>query len=231
MIVGAVTAFILGILIDVLIIRRAKVITSVGKQMITMGLVLVFAGSIPLVFGTIPLPIPKLSYAPNISFTLFGNLLSITSHGFYSLIISITLLVVLFSALRFTKWGLGVRATASSEVVAGMMGVNTRIITAMSWGIAGLLGGVAAVILTPSITIAGVSMMVPTQVNGFMAAILGSFSSFAGPLVASILIPILNGLLSFVVGLWKNAVVYLIILIIVLVKPMGLFGKKIAKKV
>ncbi|MCK5731916.1 MAG: hypothetical protein KAH13_02790 [Tenericutes bacterium] len=73
--------------------------------------------------------------------------------------------------------------------------------------------------------------MIPTQVNGFMAAILGSFSSFIGPLVASILIPILTSLLVFVVPLWQNAVVYIIILVIVLVKPFGLFGNPIAKKV
>jgi branched-chain amino acid transport system permease protein len=74
-------------------------------------------------------------------------------------------------------------------------------------------------------------MMTPTQVNAFMAAILGSFSSFAGPLVASAIIPILTSLFSLVVPLWQNAIVYLVILAIVLVKPVGLFGKKVAKKV
>ncbi|MDD3123182.1 MAG: branched-chain amino acid ABC transporter permease, partial [Candidatus Izemoplasmatales bacterium] len=145
--------------------------------------------------------------------------------------ITIVLLTTLFSALRFTKWGLGVRATASNEIVASMMGVNTRVITALSWAIAGALGGVAAVILTPSTGQITVSLMVPTQVNGFMAAILGGFSSLVGPLLASILIPILTGLFSFIVPLWQNAVVYIFILVIVLVKPLGLFGKRIAKKV
>ena len=228
---GAITAFVLGVLIDVLIIRQSKVQSPVGKQMITMGLVLVFSGGMPLLFGTLPLPIPRISYEPNIPFTMFGSNLTITSHALYSLIITIVLLVALFSALRFTKWGLGVRATASNEIVASMMGVNTRVITAMSWGIAGMLGGVAAVIMTPSITNVGVAMMTTVQINGFMAAILGSFSSFAGPLLATVLIPILNGLMNFVVPLWQNAVVYVLILVVVLVKPMGLFGKKIAKKV
>jgi branched-chain amino acid transport system permease protein len=160
-----------------------------------------------------------------------GSPISITVHAYYAFLITVGLIAILFAALRFTKWGLGVRATASNEVVAGMMGVNTRIITAMSWAIAGLLGAVAAVVLTPNITNVSVAMMTPTQVNAFMAAILGSFSSFAGPLVASAIIPILTSLFSLVVPLWQNAIVYLVILAIVLVKPIGLFGKKVAKKV
>ncbi len=233
MLAGALTAFLIGIFIDVVIIRNSKVATPVGKQMITMGLVLVLSGIMPLLFNTIAAPIPKLSTPEqtNKLFTLFGQELSITTHAFYALIITIILLGTLFSLLRFTKWGLGVRATASNEIVASMMGVNTKVITALSWAIAGFLGGVAAVLLTPNATNVTVSLMIPTQVNGFMAAILGSFGSFLGPLIASILIPVLTGLLSFIVPLWQNAIVYVIILVLVLVKPMGLFGRKVAKKV
>jgi len=231
MIGGAITAFLFGIFVDSVIIRNSKDKSPIGKQMITMGLVLVLAGAMPLIFGKILLPIPKMSYEPNIAFTLFGINLFITVHAYYALIITVVLLVVLFSMLRFTKWGLGVRATASNELVAGMMGVNTKVITSLSWAIAGLLGAVAAVMLTPNATNVTVALMTPTQVNAFMAAILGSFSSFLGPLVATVLIPVLTGLLSLIVPLWQNAVVYLIILAIVLVKPMGLFGKKVAKKV
>jgi len=228
---GAIVAFLIAVCIDVFIIRNSKMPSAVGKQMITMGLVLVFAGSIPLIFGSIPMGIPKLVYGDNIDFTLFGIELNITQNALLALIITVVILVILFSMLRLTKWGLGVRATASSEVVASMMGVNTKVITALSWGIAGLLGGVAAVLWAPNTATLEVGLMTPTQVNGFMAAILGGFGSFAGPLIASIIIPVLTGLLSFVVLGWENAVVYGIILVIVLFKPLGLFGKQVAKKV
>lgn len=227
---GALAAFLLGIAIDVFIIRQSKMPTAVGKQMITMGLVLVLMGALPLIFGSVPLNMPVISNEPNIVFQLGAQSYNITSNAVFALGITVVLLVVLFSMLRFTKWGLGVRATASNEVVASMMGVNTRVITAMSWGIAGFLGGVAAVILAPNKETIEVVLMTPTQVNGFMAAILGSFGSFTGPLLASILIPVLTGLLT-IVTVWQSAVVYLIILAIVLVKPLGLFGKQVAKKV
>ncbi|MDD3478669.1 MAG: branched-chain amino acid ABC transporter permease [Candidatus Izemoplasmatales bacterium] len=228
--VGASVSFILGVLIDTMIIRKAKYVTSVGKQMITMGLVLVFSGAMPLIYGILPLEIPRITYEFT-HFTLLGVSLTISNQALIALVTTIVLLAALFSALRFTKWGLGVRATASNETVASMMGVNTRVITAMSWALAGALGGVAAVFLAPGSGQVVISLMVPTQVNGFMAAILGSFSSFAGPIVAAILIPILQNLFVFIVGLWQNALVYLFILLIVLFKPLGLFGKRIAKKV
>lgn len=231
MLVGALIAFLVGIFIDAVIIRNSKLPTAVGKQMITMGLVLIITGLIPIVFGNIPLSLPRMMYGDNIEFTLFSMELVITQNDLLTIIITVVLLAILFSMLRFTKWGLGVRATASNETVASMMGVNTKVITALSWAIAGFLGAVAAVIWAPGQGSLAVALMVPTQVNGFMAAILGSFGSFVGPLIASIFIPIITGLLTLVTVGWENAIVYAIILVIVLVKPAGLFGKKVAKKV
>jgi len=240
LVAGALVAFLLGVFIDSVIIRYSKDKTPVGKQMITMGLVIILSGLMPILFGfnspTNPLNIPQLfDSQQQIQLAFLNNWgiiereLFITKHALYIMIITIVLLVILFSLLRFTKWGLGVRATASNERVASMMGINTKLITALSWGIAGFLGGVAAIIKAPADI--GPALMVSTQVNGFVAAVMGSFTSFAGPLIASILIPPLQGLLATLLSTWNFAVVYVIILIFVLIKPEGLFGKKVDKKV
>lgn len=230
MVCGAIVSFVMGLFIDVFIIRKSKYITSVGKQMITMGLVLVVSGLIPVIYGIPTLSVPRLSYGDPILIPFGANTVSITPHAMWALVITVVLLGLLFSALRFTKWGLGVRATASNEIVAGMMGVNTRLITALSWAIAGALGGVSAYLLAEGGSLS-VGMMTATQVNGFLSGILGGFSSFLGPIVGAILIPVLSALFFYVSSLWSNALVYGIILLIVLAKPLGLFGKKIAKKV
>lgn len=233
---GALVAFLLGVFIDAVVIRYSQDKTPVGKQMITMGLVIILTGGMPLLFGTNPMGIDKIFPASEkVELAFLRNMgiiqrdLFITKHSLFTLLITVGLLGLLFSLLRFTKWGLGVRATASNERVASMMGVNTKLITALSWGIAGFLGGVAAIIMAPSNV--GPALMVSTQVNGFIAAVMGSFTSFAGPLISSILIPPLRGLLVSVVGDWNVAVLYAVILAIVLVKPEGLFGKNIEKKV
>lgn len=230
MAIGAFAALLIGVFIDVIIIRKSKNVTPIGKQMITMGLVLVISGLIPIVFGTNLINAPEFSSEVK-GFNLFGLSLRISVNAIYAIVITVTVLGTLFTVLKFTKWGLGVRATASNEVVAGMMGVNTKLITALSWGIAGALGGIAAVIYAPTFGNLTSGLMISTQVNGFMAAILGGFTSFGGSLIGAFLIPFLSKMFSYYNSIWQDVFVYVFILFIVLIKPLGLLGKKIAKKV
>ena len=227
---GVLISFLLGLFIDVAIIRRGRYVTSVGKQMITMGLVMVLMGIIPVLFGTNPITLPAFSYDVEV-ITIGQNTLVLPTQNLYAIAITVFVLVVLFAMLRFTKWGLGVRATASSEIVASMMGVNTRVITAMSWAIAGGLGAIAAFFFASSGTQVQVASMVPVQVNAFMAAVLGSFASFGGSLIGALLINVFSSVAPFFNDTWQNVIVYAIILLLVLAKPLGLFGKKTAKKV
>ena len=143
MVASALTGFLIGLFVDTVIFRRSKYLSSVGKQMITMGLVLVLLGLMPLIFGLLPLTIEQFSYDGKMIQLTEEMILYVPNHNILTAIITVSMLLILFLALRFTKWGLGVRATASNETVAGMMGVNTRLITALSWGIAGAFGGVA----------------------------------------------------------------------------------------
>lgn len=227
---GIIVSFILGLLIDTVIIRNAKRVTSVGKQMITMGLVLVLMGGIPLIFGNLPSTIEAFSY--DVKLIPFGDQeLVLPTHNYIAIIITVIVIGILFISLRLTKWGLGVRATASNEIVASMMGVNTKIITALSWAIAGGLGALAACLYAPTGSSVSVTFMVPVQVNAFLASVLGGFFTFGGPIVGAVLINVFTAVASFFNSVWANVIVYTLILLLVLVKPLGLFGKKTAKKV
>ncbi|HAQ56564.1 MAG TPA: hypothetical protein DCR44_04095 [Acholeplasmatales bacterium] len=229
---SAVVTFLIGLFIDTVIFRNSRYSNPVGKQMITMGIVLVLFGLMPVLFGLLPLTIEAFSYFPyEIQLPNFPYPLILPAQNLIALLITVGMLVFLFAALRFTKWGLGVRATASNETVAGMMGVNTKLITALSWGIAGAFGGVAAFLFAPVGSSVTVSFMTPVQVNAFLASILGGFSSFGGPLVGAVLINLFSSIASFLNSVWTNVIVYVLVLLLVLVKPLGLFGKKTAKKV
>lgn len=228
-IVGVIVAFGFGILVDTQIIRRSKLATPIGKQMITMGLVLLISGVIPTIFSLNQLYIPTVIPGTWV-FSLFGSEFSLTYHSIFSVVLTTIVLTVLFIMLKYTKWGLGVRATASNEVVAAMMGVNTRRITAISWSIAGALGATAAILYGATLTF-GQSYMTAIQVNGFLAAIVGGFGTFYGPVVGAVLIIVLGNLVGFSASLWQNVIIFGIVLAIALFKPNGLFGKKVIKKV
>ncbi|MGI6782215.1 MAG: branched-chain amino acid ABC transporter permease [Acholeplasmataceae bacterium] len=229
MAVAIIAAFLIGLFVDTMIIRKAKFITSAGKQMITMGLVLILTALTDIIFGVYPKTVDRISYQ---TFETGGNFnVTMTGQELFGVIIAFTVLILVFMALRFTKWGLGVRATASNEIVSSMMGINTRFITAMSWAVAGGLGALAAALYAPSTAYLSSAMMVSFQVNGFLALILGGAATFHGPIIAAIIIPIANGFVSYYLPEWANVIIYVLILFAILIKPNGLFGKKVQKKV
>jgi branched-chain amino acid transport system permease protein len=169
-----------------------------------------------------------------------GSLFVVSAHALICLAITTAVLTILFLLLRFSKWGLGVRTTASNEYVAQMMGINTYAITAISWGIAGGLGVLAALMYTGSgVSIRDPYFMTDFQVNAFLAGILGGFGTFYGPLISAVLLPVVKcllGLLAYIPGFetitrWDQTIVLILVMICIYIKPNGLFGKKIVKKV
>lgn len=243
-VIGAIVGFIISLLIDVLIFRRAKRINAVSKQIVTMGVVLIITGTIPILFGISERSLPRIG--ANLQNTFIDTFLVFIKSGFAKMgvnikvhtligfIISATFLAILFAALHYTKWGLGVRATASNEHVASMMGVNTKRITAMSWAIAGALGAIAAIFVSSNKgTFGNVTsyFMITIQVQAFFAAILGGFSTFYGPMVGVLLLTIFGNIFNIYLNPWGTTTLYLAIMLTVLIRPQGLFGKKRIKKV
>ncbi|MFA6644906.1 MAG: branched-chain amino acid ABC transporter permease [Bacilli bacterium] len=235
--IGLIFGIAFGLFIDIMIFRRGKNINIVGKQIITMGLVSIIFGAVPLIFGAqIPPQIPAFVEG-NFSISMLGGELSITKHSVVCIAITAVVLTVLFVLLYKSKWGLGVRVTASSEYTAGIVGVNTYVITATSWAIAAALAVLAAVMLNAGNASLTPSFMTKIQVSSFLAGILGGFSTFLGPILGAIIIPLaisIVGWLGFVNPFfqsWSEVIVYILLLIAILIKPQGLFGKVVAKKV
>ena len=131
------------------------------------------------------------------------------------------------------------RCTASSEFTAELMGINTHVITAISWALACALGVLAAVMYAGGGAMISTSFMGTIQVNAFLACILGGFATFYGPIVGAVLIPVLSNCVGFLanypafynISRWQMVIVYVLLLAIILIKPQGLFGKKVVKKV
>jgi branched-chain amino acid transport system permease protein len=234
---GALAAFLIGVAIDVLIFRNGRYVNALGKQIITMGLISIFIGLIPFVFKVSQFEsVPALPFI-HLSQGLRLGEVFIPYNTMIALGVTVVLLTFVFTLLQKSKWGLSVRATASNELVAGMMGVNTKVITAISWGIAGAFGAVAATIYIGNVTLSNGYIMTTTQINAFLAGILGGFATFYGPIWGCVIIYMLNVLIGCVcvhvqsLSNWKEAIVYLLVMLLVLWKPQGLFGKKMVKKV
>ncbi|MCL1912256.1 MAG: hypothetical protein FWG13_08625, partial [Leptospirales bacterium] len=113
--IGALISFCIGFAIDAGIIRQGRFVTPFGKQMITMGIMMIFYAIMPPLFVSITTRtpnIPRFSYN-NIEFSFLGQSLYITEHAFVCVVTAFIGLSVLFAVLKFTRWGISLRATAS----------------------------------------------------------------------------------------------------------------------
>lgn len=236
--VGIVLSALIAVLVDVGIFRRGRYVNALGKQIITMGLISIVVGAIPLIFKISNPSIPKFIEG-NLSFETSGQVVTVTKNALLCMGISVVVIAAVFILLRFSKWGLAVRATASNEYVAGMLGINTHIVTAISWGLAGGIGALAATINASTGAAMNVYYMTNYQVFAFLAGILGGFGTFYGPVVAALMIPLANNLVQYFVNVigkpeytgWSMVIVYALALLVIFFRPQGIFGKKIARKV
>ena len=225
-ILGMLSAFLVGVLVDRIVISNAQKVNPVSKQIITLGLIMIFLGLAPMIFGTDPLQFPRFVYG---SQKIMGA--TISYNAIVNILVGIVIMIFLFIMLQKSKWGLSVRATASNEVVARMMGIPTSLITLGSWAIAAALGTLAALMLAPTSSV-NLSMMDGVQIVALLACVLGGFQTFYGPVIAAYIIGFASNFISFYISsIWSESILYLLILMAMLFKPNGLFGKKTVKKV
>ncbi|MCL1989991.1 MAG: branched-chain amino acid ABC transporter permease [Defluviitaleaceae bacterium] len=226
-VIGMLSAFVTGIVIDLLIIRRAKKANIVSKQIITFGIILVLLGVAPMMFGSVPLSFPR--FIDTGAIDLMGA--SLTYNGLLNILMGLGMMGILFYFLQYTKWGLAVRVTASNEQTARLMGVPTSLVTMGAWAIAAALGTLSALMLAPAINV-NVAMMENVQVNALIAGVLGGFQTFHGPVIAAYLIALARNLILFYVSdSWGEPLLLMLILLFIVMRPNGLIGKKIVKKV
>lgn len=226
---GIASAIIIGVLIDVVIIRRAKSVNPVGKQIITLGIMNIMLGLTPLIFGVYDLQLPRV--IPGGRLNILGT--GITYNSIFNIIFGIVIMMLLFIILNRTKFGLAIRTTASNETTARMMGVSTKTVTMVAWAVAGVLSMFAGVMAAPFSSVSTVFMN-DVQINAFMASVFGGFSTFHGPVIGAYILSIATNLLQVYLPqgtIWGKPIVYMLMIVFLYFRPMGLFGKKVIKKV
>jgi branched-chain amino acid transport system permease protein len=224
---GVASAIIVGFLIDIVIIRHTKKVSPVAKQIITLGMIMIVLGITPILFGVDPLRLPRLIEDGNL--TILGA--DISYNGLFNIVFGIAVMVTLFYILQKTKIGLAVRATASNEHTAKLMGVPTKTVTLGAWAVAGVLGVLSGVMAAP-MTSVSLNLMDEIQINALIAVVLGGFQTFYGPVLGAYIIGIgRNLLLYYGSSVWGGQILYILILVFLVFRPHGLIGKKIIKKV
>jgi len=223
---GIIAGILIGFVVDFVIIRRTKKVSNSGKEIITLGMMMVFLGICPMFFGVDPLRLPKLIEEGSLS---IGSA-NITFNGLFNIVFGLGVTVALFLILQKTKLGLAIRTTASSERTARLMGVPTKLVTLFSWALAMVLGTLAGVMVAPATSVT-TGLMDAVQVGAFIACVLGGFQTFYGPVIGAYIIAVVSNLLNYVNSTWGTQIMYVIIILFIVIRPVGLVGKKTVKKV
>jgi branched-chain amino acid transport system permease protein len=220
-------SMLLGAFLEFAVLRRAKEPNILGLIVITIGIEMVLLGVVSWKFGgdqkTMPFPI-----SPYDSFA-FGNIF-ISTLELLTLGIALFLMAVVFLFLRFTRLGLAMKATQQNVTAARVMGIRTKRILMLTWGISSVVGCVAGLLIAP--TIMHPFMMWDPLLKGFAAAVMGGMTSLPGAVVAAYLLGIIENLFGGYVSIeFKSVVAFVIIVLVLCIKPSGLFARHYVKKV
>lgn len=188
---------------------------------LTVGLSIILRGVIKLVWGKNRMALPPLT--PDHPINIFGA--SVLPQALWILLLTIVAISLLTWFFYKTSLGLSMRAVASNPKAAAVVGINAGRIRLTSFAIAGALGGLAGVLVTP-ITTLNYDVGVLLGLKGFAAAILGGFGSFPGAICGGLILGLLESLSAgYLSSAYKDVVAFVVLLLVLCVRPKGLFGK------
>ena len=223
-------AFFLGTLLQETVIRPVQR-SVIAVVIVTVGLFILIDGIVNWIWGSEP----RFMKSPFgfASFNVGGVAIPHKYVGIMGVVV-VSVLVV-WALFRFTKLGLGMRAAALRPEAASLVGVRVDSMLAIGWGLAAVLGAVAGLMTEPTQFTLAPTFMQPILVYAFAAAVLGGLESPVGALIGGLLIGVT---LTLIVGYVPQIstdlqlpFAFAVLLLILLVKPTGLFGRRQVRRV
>ena len=223
-------AFVLGVGIQRVVIAPVTNASVLTVVIMTIGLVLTFNGLAGLIWSAEVRAFP--SPFPNDTWEVGGVAISQQDVGTFAVVL--VMVALLWAFFQFTKIGLALRASALNPDASRLVGVRVGWMLAIGWGLAAVLGAVAGMMTAPTVFL-DPNMMQAVLIYAFAAAVLGGidspFGAVAGGLMLGVGLNLIGTYVDFVGAGLRLPVALLIILVVLLVKPAGLFGKPITRRV
>ena len=202
---------------------------------VTIGLLIAINGIVLWVWGGEPRALQ--SPFGNDVYDIRGVV--ITENDIGTIVVAFGIVLLLWALFQFTKIGLAIRAAAVNPHEARLVGVRVTWMLALGWGLAATLGAVAGMLTAPTVGL-DPNMMQAVLIYAFAAAILGGIDSPVGAVVGGLLLGVLLNMLSYLAQYelfdWfteelRLPMALLLILVVLLVRPSGLFGRPEVKRV
>ncbi|TFV61664.1 branched-chain amino acid ABC transporter permease [Geodermatophilus sp. DF01-2] len=228
LVVALLSGFLIGAVIERVVIRPVEGGPELNAVIVTLGLFVAIQALIAIVFGssfqsfTTPFGLR--------GFTFGDTTILLTPNSLYVIGAVLVTMLALIALFRFTRVGLAMRASAFGQEVARLLGVRVGRMLTLGWGLAAVVGSLSGLL------IAGGGLVYPAYmdviiVSGFVAAVLGGLDSPIGAVVGGLLLGLV---LSYVAGYLSPALVNMsalaILVVVLLVRPGGLFSSSTARR-
>ena len=218
----------LGVLLERVVIRPILGQPAFSIVMLTIGIGYVARGLITMIPGigteTHTLPVP---YKDQI-WKVGGLVLNVEQMAVIG--VTAVLCALLYALFRYSKLGIAMQAASQNQLAAYYMGIPVKRLNGIAWGLAAAVAAIAGLLLAP-ITFVHANMGF-IGLKAFPAAVVGGFGSLPGAIVGGLIIGIVESLAGFYLpDGFKDTAAYIMVLIMLMVKPNGLFGENLRKKV
>ncbi|MDD2581001.1 MAG: branched-chain amino acid ABC transporter permease [Desulfuromonadaceae bacterium] len=216
-----------GILFERLAIRPLKQPTPINLVIITIGGSILIRGIAMLVWGKDTHSVPPFSGDTPIA---IGGATILPQHLW---IFAITLIIIFLNKVYFyhTISGKAMRACSYNRRAAGLVGIDVRRMVLFSFIISSAMGAVAGIIIAP-LTMTAYDVGVMLGLKGFCAAIIGGMSSGLSTVIGGLILGVLESLGAGLISSgYKDAIAFIILLLILFIRPQGLFGKSNSERV
>jgi len=221
-------SILLGMIIEVVFLRPAKDASLLDMISLTIGAEMILIGLASWKWGAeqkdISLPWSYMS----VHEPLEG--LVINDWAIAVLIASACSMIFLYLFFKYTMLGIQMRATQQNKHAAKIMGTRVERIFSFSWGLSSLIGAIAAMFLVARGTLDPAFMLEPF-LKTFAAAVLGGLMSIPGVFIGGILLGVIENWFGYIWPAWKPIIAFVVIVLVLCVRPSGLFAKHYIRKV
>ncbi len=227
--INAVVISIVGVLLERAAYRPLRQAPRMSAVVSALGASLVFENGMMLIWGPMP-KIFSIDLVPNINWNIHGIYISFIQ--LLILIISFVLMIALYIFVNKTKVGIAVRASSIDQDAARLMGINVNKIIMLIFIIGSALGSAGGLFIGMYYKSIYFNMGWIYGLNAFVAAIIGGIGNIPGAMLGGILLGLFNALIAgYISSSWATGFTYLLLIVILVFRPRGILGERVAEKV
>jgi branched-chain amino acid transport system permease protein len=223
--VGVVSAGLLALAMERLLLSRSRLADPFSLALLTIGVDVIITEEVVRRLGV---SLPFIGDAWDAQPIQVGGITLFRTH-LVALVVAAVLITAFFLASRYSNWGVAMRAQAENREAAALAGIRSGRVTASVWVIAGVLAGIAVLfIATQDFSGAGLSRGTHSiALAAFPAAIIGGLDSTAGAIVGGVTVGLVDALSTHYISFaFAKSAVFLVMLVVLVVRPAGLFGTR-----